>query len=61
MKINPKLLSGEEFKKFLRVRNVCAKLGQVSKARPVKLTLEEVQVLTDYFEGLEEMIDAART
>jgi len=55
------IFDAEEMRRFMKARSVCTKLALVSQARPVELTLEEVNILTDYFEDLGKMVDASAT
>ena len=50
------IFAAEEMRAFVKVRSVCAKLACVSQAKPVELTLEEVNVLADYFPDLKELM-----
>jgi hypothetical protein len=45
-----------EMRKFIKVRSICSKLACVSQARPVELSIEEVNILADYFPDLETMM-----
>lgn len=51
MKIN-----AEEMRTFIKVSSVCAKLACVSQAKPVELTIEEVNILADYFPDLKTLM-----
>lgn len=45
-------LDTEEMKQFIRASSVFRKLACVSQAKPVELTIEEVNILADYFPDL---------
>lgn len=50
------IFAPEEMRTFIKVRSVCTKLACVSKAKPVELTIEEVNILADYFPDLKELM-----
>lgn len=55
------IFDAEEMRKFMKARSVCTKLALVSQAKPVELSLEEIEALTDYFPDLKTMVDSAAT
>lgn len=53
------ILAAEEMREFMKVRSICTKLALVSQAKPVELSLKEIEALTDYFPDLKTMVDSA--
>ena len=50
------IFDAEEMRRFVKVSHICTKLACVSQARPVELSIEEVNMLADYFPDLKELM-----